>query len=196
MSTQERWLVVGLGNPGPSYKKHRHNFGFMAIHELAERYALSPSGQKFSSVCWQGSIAGASVIAITPQTYMNRSGMAVGEAARFFKIPLERVVVIHDELDLPIGKMRIKCGGGHGGHNGLKDIDRTIGQGYWRLRLGIGHPGHKEQVHGHVLSDFTASEWVLSAPLINAVAQHFPFMFKQEPERLMNAVALQLGDNT
>ncbi len=188
------FLIAGLGNPGPSYAGHRHNIGFMAIDGLVARYGLSTNGSKFHAQCWRGLIAGEEVLTIKPQTFMNKSGISVGEAARFFKIPPEQVIVIHDELDLLPGKLRVKLGGGHGGHNGLKDIDRALGQNYWRVRLGIGHPGRKEMVHAHVLSDFSKDEWALEEPLIDATVQHLPQLLAGHPDKLMNAVALQLHD--
>lgn len=194
MNARHLWLVAGLGNPGPSYAGHRHNIGFMAIDRLVEAYRLTSQGSKFSSHCWRGTINGAEIIALKPQTFMNRSGIAVGEAARFFKIPPERVVVIHDELDLLPSKLRVKFGGGHGGHNGLKDIDRGHGQDYWRIRLGIGHPGRKEMVHSHVLSDFSKEEWAQEEPLLDATVRYFPELLAGHPDKFMNAVALQLND--
>ena len=188
------FLIAGLGNPGKQYAGHRHNIGFMAVDGLVEAYRLSANGSKFFSECWRGKIDGQEVLAIKPQTFMNRSGIAVGEAARFFKIPPEQVIVLHDELDLLPGKLRVKIGGGHGGHNGLRDIDRVLGLEYWRVRLGIGHPGRKEMVHSHVLSDFSKEEWSLDGPLLDALVRHFPYLLQNAPEKLMTAVALQLDD--
>lgn len=194
MNTQQLWLIAGLGNPGRQYEGHRHNIGFMAVDRLVEAYRLTPNGAKFHAECWRGKIDGKDMLALKPQTYMNRSGIAAGEAARFFKIPPEQVIVIHDELDLLPGKLKVKIGGGHGGHNGLKDIDRALGQNYWRVRLGIGHPGRKEMVHSHVLSDFSKEEWALEEPLLDATVRHFPHLLAGAPDKLMNAVALQLND--
>lgn len=195
MDASQLWLIIGLGNPGASYAGHRHNIGFMAVDALAQAYGFRTDTRKFNALTYRGRIGNHEILALKPQTFMNLSGQSVGEAARFFKIPPERVIVLHDELDLPAGKLRVKQGGGHGGHNGLKDIDRAIGQNYWRLRLGIGHPGRKEMVHGYVLSDFTSTEWPLQFALIDATVKHFPHMFATEPEKLMTAVALQLHDN-
>ena len=170
-------LIVGLGNPGREYALNRHNIGFMAADAIHRRHGFSPWRSRFHADVAEGTLAGRRVLLMKPQTYMNESGRAVAEAARFLKIPNADIVVIHDELDLPPGKTRMKSGGGHGGHNGLPSISAHLGDDYRRLRLGIGHPGAKELVHGHVLHDFSraeAEDWVNG--LMDAIADAAPLL--------------------
>lgn len=183
------WLLAGLGNPGKKYAGTRHNAGFDALDALIDRYGLQSSGSKFHAQVWKGSIDGHSVLAVKPQTYMNRSGVSVSEAASFYKIPPEQVIVLYDELDLIPGKMRVKQGGGHGGHNGLKDIDRVLGKAYWRVRLGIGHPGYRDQVTGYVLGQYNTQQRELMEMLCESVTRHFPHLLDGAPEKLMSEVA-------
>ena len=156
------FLFAGLGNPGPKYAGNRHNIGFMAVDAIARRHRLGPPRKRFQGFVAEGEIAGQKVLALLPETFMNESGRAVAEAQRFYKIPLDHVFVFHDELDLPPAKVRIKKGGGNAGHNGLRSITAQCGNDYWRVRLGIGHPGDKALVHSYVLNDFAKSEkgWV------------------------------------
>lgn len=165
-------LLVGLGNPGDKYASNRHNIGFMAVDVVHTRWRFPPWRKNFQALIAEGTIDGKRVLLMKPQTYMNESGRAVGEAVRFLKLTPADVVVIHDELDLPAGKLRMKVGGGHGGHNGLRSITAQITDAYRRMRLGIGHPGHKELVHGHVLSDFhkVDRDWLVA--LLDAVADN------------------------
>lgn len=165
-------LLVGLGNPGDKYASNRHNIGFMAVDVVHTRWRFPPWRKNFQALVAEGTIDGERVLLMKPQTYMNESGRAVGEAVRFLKLTPADVVVIHDELDLPAGKLRMKVGGGHGGHNGLRSITAQITDAYRRMRLGIGHPGHKELVHGHVLSDFhkVDRDWLVA--LLDAVADN------------------------
>ena len=186
-------LVVGLGNPGPEYAYHRHNIGFMAVDDIVHRHGFGPFRARFQGRASDGRLAGDKALALKPSTFMNRSGQAVGEAMRYFKLTPEHVVVIHDELDLALGKCRVKRGGGAGGHNGLRSIDRHIGPDYWRVRLGIGHPGHKDRVHGYVLHDFAKADEDWLDPLLEAVAEAFPLMADGEPERFMTKVAMLTG---
>ena len=151
-------LLVGLGNPGPKYEKNRHNIGFMAVDEIVNRYSFGAWRARFQAQTAEGILGDKKVLAMKPTTFMNESGRAVGEAVRFYKLDLNDIIVLHDELDLAFGKLRLKKGGGHAGHNGLRSIDSHIGSGFTRLRLGIGHPGEKSGVHGYVLSDFAKSE--------------------------------------
>jgi len=185
-------LLVGLGNPGAGYSENRHNIGFMAVDEIVRRHSFSPWRKKFQAEVAEGTVGGVKVLAIKPQTYMNRSGQSVGDAVRFYKVDPENVVVIHDELDLPLGRLKVKKGGGHGGHNGLRDIDAHIGKEYRRIRLGIGHPGDKDQVTGHVLSDFAKGERPLLDKLMDEISHEFPSVAKGDDANFMNRVAAAL----
>lgn len=181
------WLIVGLGNPGREYVDNRHNIGFMAADALLEKYGTGGDKNVFQSVVRTASIDGHNVLVQKPQTYMNISGEAVGLCARFYKIPLENVIVIHDELDIDAGTVRIKQGGGAGGHNGLKSIDHLVGNNYWRIRLGIGHPGDKNFVSSYVLNDFSKDEWEWVDPLLKKLSDNFPLMLKGQSAKLQAA---------
>ncbi len=183
-------LVVGLGNPGAKYAKNRHNIGFMVVDELVRRYGFSPWRSKFQGQLCLGDVGGAKVLALKPMTFMNESGRAVTQAAHFYKILPQDVLVFHDELDLAGGKVRCKVGGGHAGHNGLRSIQAHIGPDFRRLRMGIGHPGNKSQVTGYVLEDFSKDEeraWV--EELLDAVCKHFPLLAKGRESDFMSKVA-------
>ncbi len=184
------WLLVGLGNPGAKYAQNRHNIGFMAADAIASDYGFAPFSSKFQGEISQGTIAGEKCQLLKPQTYMNESGRSVGEACRFFKIEPENVIVFYDELDLVFGKLRVKQGGGNGGHNGLRSLDAHIGKDYWRVRMGIGHPGHKDRVTGHVLGDFSKQEQPFVQQWCDDVARHLPLFWEKESEALMNKIAL------
>jgi PTH1 family peptidyl-tRNA hydrolase len=186
-------IIVGLGNPGTQYANNRHNIGFMAVDALQRLPSFSPWSKKFKSEISEGEIAGEKVLLIKPLTFMNLSGESVGEAMRFYKLAPADIIAIHDELDLVAGRARIKIGGGHGGHNGLKSIDAHCGKDYRRLRLGIGHPGDKDRVHGHVLGDFAKSDKVWLEPLIDAIADNAAMLVKGEDSQLMNKLALAVG---
>ncbi|MHC2624938.1 PTH1 family peptidyl-tRNA hydrolase [Bradyrhizobium huanghuaihaiense] len=185
-------LFVGLGNPGAKYARNRHNIGFMAVDEIARRHSFSPWRRRFQGETSEGALGTERVILLKPTTYMNDSGRAVQEAASFFKIAPGDVTVFHDELELPPGKVRVKIGGGIAGHNGLRSISAHIGNDYRRVRLGIGHPGVKEMVHGHVLSDFAKAdnEWV--ATLCDAVAEHAALIAKGTDATFANRVHLAM----
>ncbi|MGE5516240.1 MAG: aminoacyl-tRNA hydrolase [Bacteroidota bacterium] len=183
-------LVVGLGNPGTEYARNRHNIGFMAADELVRRHSFGPWRTKFQGELAEGTIAGDKVLVLKPQTYMNLSGQSVAAAARFLKVAVEDVVVIHDELDLAPGRLRVKRGGGAGGHNGLKSIDQHLGQNYRRIRLGIGHPGDKDRVAGYVLHDFAKADQAWLEPMIDAVADAFPHLLKGDEAGFMNRVSV------
>ncbi|MGB0749141.1 MAG: aminoacyl-tRNA hydrolase [Magnetospiraceae bacterium] len=185
-------LLVGLGNPGADYQNNRHNIGFMAADEIVRRHRLGMYRGKFDGLLADGTVAGERVLVLKPQTFMNRSGRSVGQVARFYKIPPTDVMVLHDELDLAPGKVRVKRGGGHGGHNGLRDIHAVLGDGYGRVRIGIGHPGNKERVTGHVLTDFSKAdrEWV--DKLVDAIAAAFPDLAVGDDARFMNKVAMAM----
>ncbi|ABC24541.1 aminoacyl-tRNA hydrolase [Rhodospirillum rubrum] len=184
-------LVVGLGNPGPRYAGNRHNVGFMAVAALARRHGIGPFRRKFQAQVADGQIAGARLLLLAPETFMNASGQAVGEAARFHKIAPEDIIVLHDELDLAPGKIKVKQGGGAGGHNGIRDIEAHLGPAFWRVRLGIGHPGHKDRVLTYVLGDFAKAEEDWLAPMLDAVADHFALMLEGRPADFMSKVAAQ-----
>lgn len=183
-------LWVGLGNPGREHARQRHNIGFMALDAIARRHGFGPWRSRFKGEIADGSIAGQRITLLKPQTYMNASGQSVQPAAAFHKIPPADVWAFHDELDLAPGKVRVKRGGGAAGHNGLRDMQRAFGSpDFWRVRLGIGHPGIKERVHGHVLGDFAKVDtWV--EPLLDAVADAVPLLAQGRPEEFMTKVAL------
>lgn len=184
-------LLVGLGNPGNEHKRQRHNVGFMAVDAIAERHNFQPYRKRFHGEIAEGVLDGIKTLILKPLTYMNLSGKSVGEAANFFKIPPQQIVVAHDELDLAAGKIRVKMGGGHAGHNGLRSVDAAIGQNYRRLRIGIGHPG-KERVLGYVLQNFTADEHAWLDPLLDAIAANASYLARGDDPGFMNKVALQL----
>ena len=185
-------LLVGLGNPGPRYAGHRHNVGFMAVDEIVRRRVFSPWRTRFHGEVAEGHIGGERTIALKPMTFMNESSKAVGEAVRFLKIPLDRVVVFHDELDIAPGRVRMKKGGGAGGHNGLRDIDAHVGKDYRRVRIGIGHPGHKDRVTGHVLGNYAKNEIEPLSDLLGALAAEAATLAAGDDVRFMNDVALRL----
>jgi PTH1 family peptidyl-tRNA hydrolase len=181
------YLIVGLGNPGASYARHRHNIGFMVIDALAGDISFS---KKFSGETASITRGGEKLILLKPTTFMNNSGQSVQAAMAFHKLKPEQILVIHDDLDLALGKLRIKQGGGHGGHNGLRDIDEKIGKDYWRLRMGIAHPGDKEKVHSHVLSGFSKEEKPIIDPIIEGLADHLQLFWEHSPQGLMSKLAL------
>jgi PTH1 family peptidyl-tRNA hydrolase len=184
-------LLVGLGNPGSEHRRQRHNVGFMALDAIAERYNFLPFKKRFQGEIAEGVLEGTKTLLLKPQTYMNLSGKSVGEAAHFYKLPPAQVVVAHDELDLAAGKIRMKTGGGHAGHNGLRSIDGAIGPNYRRLRIGIGHPG-KDLVLGYVLQNFHADERVWLDPLLVAMAAEAGYLAKNDDTGFMTRVALRL----
>ncbi len=185
-------LLVGLGNPGPRHARNRHNIGFMAVDALVRRHEFAPFRAKFSGEVAEGTVAGERVLALKPMTFMNLSGESVGACARFLKIEPHEVAVIYDELDLAPGKLRVKRAGGSAGHNGLRSIDAAIGPDYWRVRLGIGHPGMKELVHPYVLQNFDAEEMSWVTPLTDAIAEALPLLVKDDTQGFMTKVALIL----
>ena len=182
-------LIVGLGNPGRSYAKNRHNIGFMAAEAIARRYGFAASRSRFKGELAEGTIAGERRLLLCPQTFMNDSGESVLAAMSFYKIAPGEIVVIHDELDLRPGKVRVKRGGGNAGHNGLRSIDAMIGADYWRIRIGIGHPGIRELVHPYVLQNFLAEEVQWVVPLVEAVAETIPLLLDGAPDAFMSEVA-------
>lgn len=183
-------LVVGLGNPGSEYAGHRHNIGFMAVDAIVRRHSFGPFRAKFQGLLAEGVVGGVKVLALKPMTYMNESGVSVGQATHFHKIPPDQVIVLHDELDLAPGKVRIKVGGGSAGHNGLRSIDAHLGRDYRRVRLGIGHPGDRDRVTGYVLHDFAKADGEWLGPLLDAVADCFPLLVKGDDAGFMTRVAM------
>jgi len=188
-------LYVGLGNPGAKYARNRHNVGFMAVERIAARHDFGPWKKKFQGLAAEGEIAGRKVLALKPETYMNDSGQSVGEAARFLKIALDDIVVFHDELDLEPGRVKLKTGGGNAGHNGLRSITAHLGNDYLRVRLGIGHPGVKELVHGWVLNDFAKVDRDWLDPLLDAVADHAGRIAAGDTARFQTELARALAED-
>ncbi|MCA0907598.1 aminoacyl-tRNA hydrolase [Ruegeria marisrubri] len=184
-------LFVGLGNPGQKYARNRHNIGFMAVERIAEDHGFGPWKSKFQGEISEGRLGSEKILLLKPQTFMNRSGQSVGEAMRFYKLDSTDVVVFHDELDLAPGKVRVKAGGGHAGHNGLRSIHDHIGAAYDRVRLGIGHPGRKEMVSAYVLSDFAKSESDWLDDVLRGVSDGAPHLAQDDGGKFMNAVALR-----
>src|SRR4051795_11191195 len=185
-------LFVGLGNPGPKFARNRHNVGFMAVDEIARRHGFAPWRRRFQGETSEGTLGTERVILLKPMTYMNESGRSVQEAASFFKIAPGDVTVFHDELELPPGKVRVKIGGGIAGHNGLRSISAHVGNDYRRVRLGIGHPGIKELVHGHVLSDFAKSDRPWVTALLDAIADNAALLADGRDSSFQNKVHLTM----
>ena len=183
------WLFVGLGNPGEKYEKNRHNIGFMAVEHIARRHNFSSWSKKFQSEISGGDIDGNKVLLLKPQTFMNLSGQSVQAAASFYKIPLENIIVFYDELDLVPAKVRVRQGGGSGGHNGIKSIDEHVGRDYWRVRMGIGHPGDKDLVSSYVLSDFTKADAIWLQDLLDAVADNSALLLQGKDGLFMTKIA-------
>ena len=177
-------LIVGLGNPGPQYARHRHNIGFMVADAIAAAHGFPPWRSRFQGLATEGRLGTGRVVLLKPGTFMNLSGQSVGEAMRYLKIEPADVIVIHDELDLPPGRVRLKSGGGHAGHNGLRSIHQHIGEGYGRVRVGIGHPGEKARVSGYVLSNFSTEEAPAMARLVEALADAAPLIAGVDGARL------------
>jgi PTH1 family peptidyl-tRNA hydrolase len=188
-------VFAGLGNPGASYANNRHNVGFMAVGEIARRHSFSPWSKKFQGEIAEGRIAGERVLLIKPQTYVNLSGQAVGEALRFYKLEPSALTVFYDEIDLIAAKVRVKTGGGAGGHNGIRSIDSHIGTDYRRVRIGVGHPGGRERVHGHVLGDFAKADKQWLEPLLEAIATNADYIVRGDDSGFMNRLSLAVkGD--
>lgn len=188
-------LIVGLGNPGDKYRNNRHNIGFLAVDAIARRHGFPGYREKYQGLLSEGTIGGERALILKPQTFMNSSGDSVQKVANFYKLGPADITVIYDELDLAPGKSRIKVGGGNGGHNGLRSIDQQIGTAYRRIRLGIGHPGHKDAVMPHVLGDFSKAEQVWLTPLLDALADNAGMILSNDDNGLMNKLALAVqGD--
>ena len=181
-------IIAGLGTPGARYEKNRHHSGFMAVDEIARRWRFGVQRAKFQSVISEGEVEGQKILLMKPQTFMNNSGNAVGEAARFYKIPPKDIIVFHDEIDLAPGRFRMKTGGGAAGQNGVRSLISQLGADFRRARMGIGHPGEPQLVMPHVLGDFHKAEQPWLEALLNACADALPFAVKGEDERYQGEV--------
>jgi PTH1 family peptidyl-tRNA hydrolase len=186
-------LLVGLGNPGERYAGNRHNVGFMVVQAIAKRHGIGPWRRRFQGVACEGPIVGIRSLLLLPGTYMNESGRAVAEAMHFYKLTLDDLTVFHDEIDLPPGKVRVKVGGGIAGHNGLRSISEHAGNDYRRVRIGVGHPGNKDLVHGYVLNDFAKSERPWVETLITILADNVELLARGEDASFQNKVHLAMA---
>ena len=187
-------IWTGLGNPGAQYAMHRHNVGFMVADVIADVHGFGPVQKKFSGWVQEGRIGGEKLLLLKPATYMNESGRAVGEALRFYKLGPEALTVFHDELDLAPFKVKVRTGGGLAGHNGLRSIDQHLGPDFRRVRIGIGHPGHKDRVTGHVLGNYAKVELDPLTDMLAALAAEAEWLAKGKDARFMSEVALRLRD--
>jgi peptidyl-tRNA hydrolase, PTH1 family len=185
-------LFVGLGNPGSSYVGHRHNIGFTAVQAIAKHHHIAPWRRRFQGVAVEGTIAGEKLLLLLPGTYMNESGRAVGEAAHFYKLEPVAVVVFHDEVELPLGKIRVKLGGGNAGHNGLRSISEHIGNDYRRVRIGVGRPGHKDQMQNYVLQDFAKSEQPAVDAICDFIAENVALLIEGKESTFLNKAHLTM----
>jgi PTH1 family peptidyl-tRNA hydrolase len=184
-------IFAGLGNPGARYAGHRHNVGFMAVDRIATDHGFGPWRSKFQAEIAEARLGGDKVLLMKPQTYMNLSGQAVGEAMRFYKLEPGVVTVLHDELDLAPGRVRVKRGGGLAGHNGLRSLGQHLGDGFRRVRIGIGHPGHKDLVSSYVLHDFAAADREWPDDVLRGISDGAPYLAEGDDGRFMNAVSLR-----
>ncbi|QKS01771.1 aminoacyl-tRNA hydrolase [Sphingomonas sp. CL5.1] len=187
-------LWVGLGNPGPQYAMQRHNVGFMALDAIAEVHGFGPVAKKFHGWVQEGRLGSEKILLLKPATFMNESGRSVGEALRFYKLGPEALTVFHDELDLAPFRVKVKIGGGTAGHNGLRSIDQHLGPDFRRVRIGIGHPGHKDRVTGYVLGNYAKAEIDPLSDLLGAIAAEAPWLASGDDARFMNDIALRLGN--
>lgn len=187
------YVIAGLGNPGVQYSLNRHNVGYMAVDVIANQHNFSPFKVKFNAQISEGKIGFHKVILCKPITFMNRSGQPITELLKFYKVPLQQLYVIHDDLDLLPGTIKVKKGGGHGGHNGLRSIDACLGQDYWRLRLGIGHPGFKNAVSSYVLGNFKSSDEEWLTDLLSAIAQEIDSLFEIDPGQWLTRIHLHFN---
>jgi peptidyl-tRNA hydrolase, PTH1 family len=190
--TDTALLIAGLGNPGAEYARNRHNAGFMAADVIHESYDFGPWRRRFQGAVSEGKIARRKAWLLKPMTYMNDSGGSVAAALRFFKLPLSALTVIHDEIDLAAGKLKVKTGGGDAGHNGLRSITAALGPDYRRVRIGVGHPGHKARVYGHVLNNFSKTDEDWLVPMLSAIAEAAPYLAKDDEAGFTTKVALLL----
>ncbi len=188
-------LIVGLGNPGPEYALNRHNVGFMVVDVLQDHFNFEPFKRRENALISAGQVGEKKVTLIKPMTYINCSGGPVQNYAHFYKIAIEDILAVHDDLALDPNQIKIKQGGGSAGHNGLKSLDAHIGQNYWRLRIGIGHPGHKEAVNGYVLKNFSKAEQPDLIFLLQSIALEAPLLLQKEMPRFLNNLAQRLRQN-
>ncbi len=186
-------LFVGLGNPGSEYRNNRHNIGFMAADEIVNRHSFAPFRSKFQGQICEGTIAKKKIIVLKPSTYMNESGKAIQAVMAFYKLPIDDIIVFHDEMDLAAGKIRMKTGGGHAGHNGIRSIQSYIGADFQRVRLGVGHPGNKEQVINHVLKDFSKTDHQWLDIMIKAIGENIDLLIKGEDSSFISKVSSALN---
>jgi PTH1 family peptidyl-tRNA hydrolase len=186
-------VLAGLGNPGAGYAGHRHNLGFMAVDAIASLHRFAPWRKKFQGDVAEGEVAGTRILLLKPMTYMNLSGQSVAAALGFYKLGPEALIVFHDEIDVLLGRVKVKAGGGHGGHNGIRDIMAHIGPEFRRVRLGVGHPGEKALVHNHVLQEFAKQERELAGKVIEAVAAETPRLVAGDDGGFMSRVAFLLA---
>jgi peptidyl-tRNA hydrolase, PTH1 family len=187
-------LLVGLGNPGSGYINNRHNLGFMTADSIVARHNLGAWRTKFQGQFAQGQLGGDKVVVLKPATFMNESGRSVSEAMSFYKLELEDVIVFYDEIELAPGKIRVKKGGGHAGHNGIRSLVAHIGEAFWRVRMGVGHPGQKDRVSGYVLQDFAKADEAWVTALVDASADATPLLVDGEDNRFMTDVAQVMRD--
>ena len=187
-------LFVGLGNPEAKYAFNRHNVGFMAVDVIAAVHGFGAWRKRFSGLTSEGRLGGEQVLLLKPQTYMNVSGRSVGEAARFYKLDESDITVFHDELDLAPGKVRVKMGGGVAGHNGLRSLSAHLGNDYMRVRIGVGHPGDRDRVVGHVLQDFAKADLTWLEPLLDAIADAAPYLTTGAKDKFQTQVAQETRD--
>jgi PTH1 family peptidyl-tRNA hydrolase len=185
-------LFVGLGNPGPKYAGNRHNVGFMALDRIADAHGFGPWRSKFQGSLSEGRLGANKVLLLKPETFMNLSGQSVGEALRFHKLDLEDVWVFHDEIDLAPAKLRVKQGGGHAGHNGLRSLHAHIGDGYGRIRIGVGHPGHKDAVPTYVLKDFSKADQDWLPDMLDGMADGAEALAAGDTGKFQNAIGLRI----
>lgn len=186
-------LFVGLGNPGSKYAGNRHNIGFMAVDRIAEDHGFGPWRGKFQGQVTEGRLGSEKVVLLKPETFMNNSGQSVGEAARFYKLEVADITVFHDEIDLAPAKLRVKVGGGHAGHNGLRSLHAHLSDGYQRVRMGVGHPGHKDAVPTFVLKDFSKADQDWLADMLRGISDGAAHLAEGDTGRFQNAVAMQLN---
>jgi PTH1 family peptidyl-tRNA hydrolase len=186
-------LLAGLGNPGAQYALNRHNAGFILVDAIHAEHGFGPWRVKFQGLVSEGKLAGRKTYLLKPQTFMNDSGNSVGPALGFFKLPLSALVVVHDEIDLAAGKLKVKTGGGDAGQNGLRSVTAALGPDYRRVRIGIGHPGEKSRVTGHVLQNFSKSDIEWFKPMLDAMVEAAPLLAKDDDTGFMSKVALLLA---